>query len=172
MIVATRLEADPDRPTEVPKGIGQTPTILGTVQHSHAAAAGLAGHSDQHFMPVRGNVDADQNTGSRTMLNLGHGGSPRWCGSQNHHRDPSLGYGRSIPTCYGTDFTRKASPKWTSDNGPEGHYIDPDKPQQTGDAADRGRSRPATQQTGDAAGRRHRVIQRQSARPLRERGNP
>ena len=52
-------------------------------------------------------------------------GSPPWCGSQNHRRDLSPGYGRplrdvkapraaidfvstSFPTCYGTEFTRRA----------------------------------------------------------------
>ncbi|MFD1807981.1 integrase core domain-containing protein [Gemmobacter lanyuensis] len=30
------------------------------------------------------------------MLNLGHGQSPLWCGSQNHHRDLSPGYGRLL----------------------------------------------------------------------------
>jgi hypothetical protein len=56
------------------------------------------------------------------MLNLGHGRSPLWCGSQNHHRDLRPGYGRllrnlraaqaaitfnsaSFPTCYGKEFT-------------------------------------------------------------------
>jgi transposase InsO family protein len=63
------------------------------------------------------------------MLNLGHGRSPLWCGSQNHHRDLRPGYGRllrnlraaqaaitfnsaSFPTCYGKEFTDRifASP--------------------------------------------------------------
>ena len=56
------------------------------------------------------------------MLNLSHGQSPLWCGSQNHHRDPSPGYGpllrhlgaaqvaitfngASFPTCYGIQST-------------------------------------------------------------------
>jgi hypothetical protein len=56
------------------------------------------------------------------MLSLGHSRSPLWCGSQNHHRDPSPGYGRPLrdlrapraaiaffsapfPTCYGKEFT-------------------------------------------------------------------
>jgi transposase InsO family protein len=55
------------------------------------------------------------------MLNLGHGRSPLWCGSQNHYRDLRPGYGRllrnlraaqaaitfncaSFPTCYGPEY--------------------------------------------------------------------
>jgi transposase InsO family protein len=58
------------------------------------------------------------------MLNLGHGRSPLWCGSQNHHRDLRPGYGRllrnlwaaqaattfngaSFPTCYGIQFAEQ-----------------------------------------------------------------
>ncbi|MDS0927669.1 integrase core domain-containing protein, partial [Rhodobacter capsulatus] len=76
--------------------------------------------------------------------------SPLWCGSQNHHRDLSPGYGRlaraileaaqtaitfngaSLPTCYGTEFTSKAILKWANVNKVEWHYIDPGKPQQNG----------------------------------------
>jgi putative transposase len=94
-----------------------------------------------------GNVDAYQNTGIRSMLTLGHGRSPLWCGSQNHHRDPRPGHGRmlrylgaaqaaitlnsaSFPTCYGTEFTSKEILKCANDNGVEWHYIDPGKLQQ------------------------------------------
>jgi transposase len=67
------------------------------------------------------------------MLNLGHGRSPLWCGSQNHHRDLRPGYGRllrylgaaqaaitfngaSFPTCYGTEFTSKAKRRYKRRN--------------------------------------------------------
>ena len=58
------------------------------------------------------------------MLVLAIAGSPRWCGSQNHHRDLSPGYGRPLrdlrapraaitcrqhffPTCYGIQFAEQ-----------------------------------------------------------------
>src|SRR5690606_19936376 len=119
------------------------------VQHRHPAAAGLARDSDQHLVPVLGNVDAYQNTGIRSMLNLGHRRSPLWCGSQNHHRDPSSGYGRplrdlmasraaitvnnaSLPTCYGTEFTSNAILEWAGKMQVKWHYIAPGKPMQNG----------------------------------------
>jgi hypothetical protein len=65
-----------------------------------AAATGgddrFAWDCDQYLVPVFGNVDAYQNTGIRSMLNLGHSRSPLWCGSQNHYRDLRPGYGRLL----------------------------------------------------------------------------
>ncbi|MBZ4691108.1 MAG: hypothetical protein JG765_2359 [Cereibacter sp.] len=101
------------------------------------------------LVPVFGNVDAYQNTGIRSMLNLGHGRSPLWCGSQNHHRDPRPGYGRqlrcsgaaqaaitfngaSFPTCYDPEFTSNAILKFVDDRKFDWHYIAPGKPMQNG----------------------------------------
>ncbi len=69
-----------------------------TVQSWRARRAhGLfAGCRNQHLMPVLGNVDASQNTGICSMLNLGHSWSPLWCASQNHHRDLRPGHGRPL----------------------------------------------------------------------------
>jgi putative transposase len=81
------------------------------------------------------------------MLNLGHGRSPLWCGSQNHHRDPRPGYGRllrnleaaqaaitfngaSFPTCYGTELASNAILKWCAEHKIDWHYIAPGKPTQ------------------------------------------
>ncbi len=81
------------------------------------------------------------------MINLGHGRSPLWCGSQNHHRDPRPGYGRqlrdlraaqaaitfngaSFPTCYGTEFTSNAILTFANDRKIDWHYIAPGKPTQ------------------------------------------
>jgi transposase InsO family protein len=83
------------------------------------------------------------------MLSLGHSRSPLWCGSQNHHRDPSPGYGRllrdlraaqaaitcnraSFPTCYGTELTSNAILTWQQDRRVKWHYIAPGKPMQNG----------------------------------------
>lgn len=35
-----------------------------------------------------------------------------------------------FPTCYGTEFTSRAIPKWADENKVPWHYIDPGKPQQ------------------------------------------
>jgi putative transposase len=76
-------------------------------------------------MAVLGNVDAYKNAGIRGMLGFGHSRVSSVCGSQNHHRDLSPGYGRllrklwaaqaaitfngaSFPICYGTEFTSNA----------------------------------------------------------------
>jgi transposase InsO family protein len=81
------------------------------------------------------------------MLNLGHGRSPLWCGSQNHHRDLRPSYGRllrnlraaqaaitfnsaSFPTCYGTEFTSNAILTFADDRKIDWHYIAPGKPTQ------------------------------------------
>ncbi len=37
---------------------------------------------------------------------------------------------RFCPTCHDIQFTSRAILKWANDNGVEGHYIDPGKPQQ------------------------------------------
>jgi transposase InsO family protein len=83
------------------------------------------------------------------MLSLGHSRSPLWCGSQNHHRDPSPGYGRprrdfrapraaitfngpSFPTCYGTQLTSNAILKWCAETEVEWQYIAPGKLMQNG----------------------------------------
>jgi len=83
------------------------------------------------------------------MLNLGHGRSPLWCGSQNHHRDLRPGYGRllrnlraaqaaitfnsaSFPTCYGTEFNSTAILSWCQDTATQWHYFAPGKPMQNG----------------------------------------
>jgi hypothetical protein len=94
VVVPRRLEPDRDRQFETPQDIDQASIVVGRVQNSHPAAACLVGDSDQHLVAVLGNVDAYQNSGIRSMLSLGHSRSPLWCGPQNHHRDPSPGYGR------------------------------------------------------------------------------
>ena len=81
------------------------------------------------------------------MLNLGHGRSPLWCGSQNHHRDPRPGYGRllrylgaaqaaitfntaSFPTCYGKEYISGKLMIWTEKHGITIQHIQPGQPQQ------------------------------------------
>jgi putative transposase len=83
------------------------------------------------------------------MLSLGHSRSPLWCGSQNHHRDPSPGYGRPLrdlrapraaiaffaapfPTCYGIQFASNAILEWAGKIRLKWHYIAPGKPMQNG----------------------------------------
>ena len=70
-----------------------------------------------------------------------------WCGSQNHHRDLSLGYGRplrellasraaiaffsaSFPTCYGPEYVSSTLMTWAEKQGIALTYIQPGKPQQ------------------------------------------
>ena len=81
------------------------------------------------------------------MLNLGHGRSPLWCGSQNHHRDPKPGYGHllrnlgaaqaaitfncaSFPTCYGPEYISGKLLIWAEKHGIAIQHIQPGQPQQ------------------------------------------
>jgi hypothetical protein len=96
MIVASRFKADPDGQAVFSQDRDEPHKIVGAVGDRQAPSPRLAGDGNQHLVPVFGNVDAYQNTGIRSMLNLGHGRSPLWCGSQNHHRDPRPGYGRLL----------------------------------------------------------------------------
>jgi len=81
------------------------------------------------------------------MLNLGHGRSPLWCGSQNHHRDLRPGYGRllrnlraaqaaitfnsaSFPTCYGPEYISGKLLIWAEKQGIAIQHIQPGQPQQ------------------------------------------
>ncbi len=92
-------------------------------------------------------ADVYQNTGIRSMLNLGHGRSPLWCDSQNHHRDPRPGYGRllrnfggcagghnlqqrSFPTCYGPEYISGKLLIWAEERGIVIQHIQPGQPQQ------------------------------------------
>src|SRR3954471_428390 len=76
-------------------------------------------------------------------------GSPPWCGSQNHHRDLSPGYGRPLrdwrapraaitscdapfPTCYGTEFIAKAVQEWIAAVGARTAFIEPGSPWENG----------------------------------------
>ncbi len=67
VMVGCRLEADGNRQAGFPPGIDRAMMILGGVHQRHGAA-GLAGHRNQHFMPVPGHVGADRNAGIRSLL--------------------------------------------------------------------------------------------------------
>jgi hypothetical protein len=54
--------------------------VLERIGDRQLPPARLAGNGDQHLMAVLGNVDAYQNTGIRSMLNLGHGVLRTLCG--------------------------------------------------------------------------------------------
>jgi hypothetical protein len=131
VIVAPRLEPDGDGQSEAPQDLDQALVIVGGVQHRHPPPARLDRDDDRHLMTVPGSVDAYQNAGIRRSIGLGHGRVSLWCGSQNHHRDLSPGYGRplrdlgaartaiafssaSFPTCYGTHFTDPKGDGWTA----------------------------------------------------------
>jgi putative transposase len=81
------------------------------------------------------------------MLNLGHGRSPLWCGSQNHHRDPRPGYGHLLrnlraaqaaittsgalfQTCYGPEYISGKLLIWAEKRGITIQHIQPGQPQQ------------------------------------------
>ena len=79
------------------------------------------------------------------MLNLGHGRSPLWCGSQNHHRDPlkatccaileaaqaAITFSRaSFPTCYGPEYISGKLLIWAEKRGITIQHIQPGQPQQ------------------------------------------
>ena len=150
MVVAGRLEPDPDRQAESLQRIAiRRSIVVARVRHRHPAAALLAGDGDQHLVTVLGNVDAYQNTGIRSMLSLGHSRSPLWCGSQNHHRDLRPGYGRLLrdlrapqaaitfdgdqfPTCYGPEFIAKAVREWIAAVGARTAFIEPGSPWENG----------------------------------------
>jgi putative transposase len=93
-----------------------------------------------------GNVDAYQIRGIRSTLKLGHGRSPLWCGSQNHHRDPKPGYGRllailepaqapitvntaSFPTCHGPEYISGKLLIWAEKHRVIIQHIQPGQPQ-------------------------------------------
>lgn len=104
----------------------------------HRPPARLAGNGDQNFVAMLGNVDAYQNTGIRSMLNLGHSRTPQWCSPQDHHKDPSPGYdrcqrdlrapraattfnGEPFPTSYGTEFVSRDLDLWACANDVRPH---------------------------------------------------
>jgi len=79
MRIAGRLEPDLHGPRVVPQDGNQPLEIFERVCDRQSPPPGLAGGRDQHFMTVLGNVDAYQNTGIGSMLELGHSRSPlRW----------------------------------------------------------------------------------------------
>jgi hypothetical protein len=149
VIVARRLEPDRDGQSEAPQDLDKALVIVGGVQHRHPPPTRLGRDSDQHLMTVLRNVDAYQNAGIRRSIGLGHGRVSLWCGSQNHHRDLSPGYGRplrnlgaaraaiaffgaSFPTCYGTEFVARAVRDWIAAVGARTAYIEPGSPWENG----------------------------------------
>ena len=54
--------------------------VFKSVGDRQAAPARLAGNGNQHLMAVLGNVDAYQNRGIRSILNLGHSVLRTLCG--------------------------------------------------------------------------------------------
>ncbi len=96
MIVACGFKTDTHWQAVFSQDRDQPHEVISAVGYGEPPSARFARDSDQHLVPMFGNVDAYQNTGIRSMLNLGHGRSPLWCGSQNHHRDLRPGCGRLL----------------------------------------------------------------------------
>jgi len=79
MIVAGRLEPDPNRQVVVHKNAGQALKVVKRVCDSQSTAALLARNANQHLMAVLGNVDGDQQ-GRGGSIGGGHSRSPQRCG--------------------------------------------------------------------------------------------
>ena len=71
VIVAGRLEPDPNRHVVTDQRRGQTMEVFQRVHDRHSATALLARNLDQHLVAVLGNVDSDQDGRSSRMVD-GH----------------------------------------------------------------------------------------------------
>lgn len=104
IIIAGRLEPDPNRQAILANNRYQSLEILEAIADCQSTAAWFARNPNQHLMPMLGNIDGYNKGRNGDSVDKGHGRSPLQCGSQNHSRDLKPGFGcllRNIEGCAG-----------------------------------------------------------------------